>query len=238
MKDLVSKIKSFLTFDFPVGLIHITAQFLTIHQYYRRQFPHWSLAATRRKLITHFWFRYVLFHYGTILLASVLLVIPSSTGILSLLAATLFTGTVTLLTLVLFQYLPAFYSEFLPKLDTIMAEQEAIIINAYETKKCKRTQFSIPTLTIIFYVLSRAAQIPLLPSNDHSAALLNNLYGVDKDKLKQNLSRLYKMSQLSVRERAEIQKGIVAARNFFTPLGHKPAESILDQLEIKLNRAI
>ena len=79
--------------------------------------------------------------------------------------------------------------------------------------------------------------MPLPPCNDRSAEILNNLFGADKDKLKQNLSRIYKLSSLSPKERAEIQKGIDAARIFFNSLQYSNANSILDQLEIKLHKA-
>lgn len=154
----------------------------------------------------------------------------------SFLIPVFFAGGISLFILTLFHYWPAYYSDFLPKLDTIIAEQEKLIVVQEEVKKCKRTQFPIPALTIIFYVFSKTGNISLLPSNDRSAELLNNLYGADKDKLKQNLSRLYKLSQLSPKERAEIQKGIAIARTFFESLDCKPAQAILDQLEIRLNR--
>lgn len=78
--------------------------------------------------------------------------------------------------------------------------------------------------------------MPMPACNDHSAELLNNLFGADKDKLKQNLSRLYKLSSLSPKERAEIQKGINSARAFFQALNYRPSQKILDQLEVKLQR--
>jgi hypothetical protein len=137
----------------------------------------------------------------------------------------------------LFHYGPVYYSDFLPKLDTVIAEQESLRLVQEEVKKCKRTQFSIPTLTIIFYVFSKAFNMPLLPSNDKSAELLNGLYGADKDKLKQNLSRLYKVSKLSPKERAEMQKGIDSARSFFEALSLTPACIILDQLEVKIQQS-
>jgi hypothetical protein len=56
-----------------------------------------------------------------------------------------------------------------------MAELEKELNNAVDIKKCKRTQFSIPTLTIIFYVFSKIGNIPLPASNDRSAELSNNL---------------------------------------------------------------
>lgn len=236
MKDLVRKVMSFAVFDFPATATQIAPQFISTQHFHQQQYPHWSLAATRKKLVFSFWFRQVLSHFAAILSLAILLVIPSATSIPSFLMAVLVFGFLSFLTLILFHYWPTYYAVFLPILDTITAEQEKEMAVQEEMKKCKRTQFSIPTLTIIFYVLSKTGNIPLLPSNDISAELLNNLYGADKDKLKQNLSRLYKLSQLSVKERAEIQKGITTSRSFFEALDFAPAQVVLDQLEIKTNR--
>lgn len=237
MRDLVRKAKSFIIFDFQLEPVHISEQFTSTHRHYQQQFPYWSLEATRKKLISVFWFRQVLFHYGAILALAIFLVMPSAIRSQYLLMPLFFAGGISFVILILFHYWPTYYSDFLPTLDTIIAEQEKQMAVREEIKKCKRTQFSIPALTIIFYVFSKTVNIPLLPSNDHSAELLNNLYGADKDKLKQNLSRLYKLSQLSPKERAEIQKGITTSRAFFEALDCKPAQIVLDQLEIKTNRA-
>ena len=145
-------------------------------------------------------------------------------------------GMLTLLVLIVSVYWPMYYADFLPKLETIIAEQEKLLQAQEEIKKCKRTQLSIPALTIIYCVFSKIGGIPPLPINDKSAELLNSLFGADKDKLKQNLSRLDKLSQLSVKERAEIQKGIEAARAFFETLDALAAQKVLDQLELKLHK--
>ncbi len=237
MKDLMQRVKYFITFDSPLQTDYISAQFASTHSNYQRQFLHWSLTATRKKVIADFWFRQVLFHYAVIVTIAVITVIPFSENWYSLLPSVFLAGCISFVTVTAFNYWPAYYSDFLPKLDTIIAEQEKLVDAADEIKKCKRTQFSIPTLTIIFYVFSKIGNIPLLASNDRSAELLNNLYGSDKDKLKQNLSRLYKLSGLSPKERAEVQKGINNAKTFFDALEYPPAQQILDNLELKLQRA-
>jgi hypothetical protein len=74
------------------------------------------------------------------------------------LAAVFIAAMVSFAALVIFNYIPCFYNNFLPILDTIIAEQEKNIAAESETKKCKRTQFSIPTLTIIIYVFASSAK--------------------------------------------------------------------------------
>jgi hypothetical protein len=234
MKEMMKKVESFMTFDFPVQRTLIYRQFTRTHSYYEKQFQNWSLAASRKKVIADFWYKQVLFHYGIMIILSVIVVIPFGININLLLPSILIAGIISLLTFIVFIYWHAYYSDFLPKLDTIITEQEKEMNNTIDIKKCKRTQFSIPTLTIIFYVFSKIGNIPLLASNDRSAELLNNLFGADKDKLKQNLSRLYKPSGLSPKERAEIQKGIDTARIFFQEIGSTSTEPVLNQLQLKL----
>ena len=236
MKGIVKMIRSFILFDLPLQVDVISAQFAATHHSYQKQFAHWNFTATRKKLISNFWLRLVLYHYFIILGLAAVILFPFTQNWNGFLLSIFLGGTISLFTLILFHYGPVYYSDFLPKLDTVIAEQESLKSVQEELKKCKRSQFSIPALTVIFYVFSKTSNMPLLPSNDKSAELLNGLYGADKDKLKQNLSRLYKPSILSPMERAEMQKGIDRSRSFFETLSLKAAQAILDQLEIKMQK--
>ncbi len=233
---MMRKVKSFITFDFPIQNDFISRQFASTLTNYKEQYHHWSLSATRRKIIANFWYRHVLLHHVVIITTATTFALLFTNNWHSLLPSVFLTGGISFIIITAFNYWPTYYADFLPKLDTIIAAYENEIRAAGEIKKCKRSQYSIPTLTIIFYVFSKAGNIPLPACNDSSAELLNNLYGADKDKLKQNLSRLYKFSGLSVRERAEVQKGIDNARAFFEALYYQPAQKILQQLELKLQK--
>ena len=237
MNGIVKVIKSFLQFDLPLQVEVISNQFAITHESYQKQFAHWSFTATRKKLIANFWLRFVLYHYFVILGLAAVIILPFTPNWSGFQISVVLGGGISFLTLILFHYGPVYYSEFLPKLDTVIAEQESLKLIAGEIRKCKRTQFSIPALTIIFYVFSKTSNIPMLPSNESSAELLNCLYGADKDKLKQNLSRLYKVAKLSPKERAEMLKGIEASRSFFDALSLPQAVTILDQLEVKIQQA-
>lgn len=153
----------------------------------------------------------------------------------SLFPAILIGGLPALFSLTAFIYFPAFYWNFLPKLEVIIGKQEKLAIQVEETTKCKRTQFQAPTLIIIYYVNSKISNTPLLPANDQSAAILNKLYGSDKDKLKQNLSRLYRLASLTAKERAEMLKAVEKARDFYKDSRNADISKILDVLELKLN---
>ena len=168
---------------------------------------------------------------------AVLLTLPQYNSWLSLPASILIAGLPTLFTLTAFVYFPSFIWNFLPNLEIVTDELEKLTTKPAETTKCKRTQFQAPTLIIIYYVNCKISNTPLLSANDHSAGLLNKLYGSDKDKLKQNLSRLYSLSSLSAKEHAEMKKGIENARSFFKETGNTNSTKILDELELKLNKS-
>jgi hypothetical protein len=236
MKSPLLQFTHLLAFDGPLSESRIRELFIQTHEENRTKFPYWSLAATRMKLIKDYWYRQVLIHFGILLGISCLLVSPVFNNWQQVLLCIFLAGVLSLSIIFLLTYLPAYYSDFLPKLETIIAEQERIQMTADEIKKCKRTQFSIPTLTVIYFTLFKVGNMALLPCNDQSAGLLNNLFGVDRDKLKQNLARLHKLSVLSVKERAEFQKGIDTARQFFEEASSQQADKIIDQLEQKLHQ--
>jgi hypothetical protein len=227
---------SFITRENTLDINTIRSLFIAEHEKHLELHPAWNLKATRRLIIGTYWFRETLMHFGLIIAIAVLLTLPHCNSWRSLLAAILIGGLPVLISLTAFNYFPCFYWNFLPKLEVICGELEKLATQVEETTKCKRTQFQAPTLIVIYYVNSKISNAPLLPANDHSAGLLNKLYGSAKDKLKQNLSRLYRLPGLSAKERAEMLKGVEQARSFFKETGHTNSSKILDELELKLNK--
>ena len=238
MREKLSKWMSFITFDFPIRKEYIRGLFISTQENCQKVSPHWSLSATRKKVIAEFWFKLVLIHFLNILIIGILVAaIPFGGNWHSILMPLLLGAIISFIGVTALSYWPVYYADFLPQLDTIIAEEQKLKDAEEEIKKCKRSQFSIPSLVVIYYVFVQAGNMTLLSINDRSAELLNNIYGADKDKLKQNLSRLYKPSQLSPKERAEFQKGIENARTVFEALNSQAALKILDQLELKLQRS-
>lgn len=229
-------ITSFITREHTLDINTIRSLFIAEHERHLELNPTWNFKATRISVIGTYWFREVLMHFGLILATSVLLTLTHCNSWRSLFAAILIGGLPALFSLTAFIYFPSFYWNFLPQLEVITGEQEKLTIQVAETTKCKRTQFQAPTLIIIYYVNSKINNTPLLPANDQSATILNKLYGSDKDKLKQNHSRLYRIPDLSAKERAEMLKGVECARSFFKETGNTNSAKILDELELKLNK--
>jgi hypothetical protein len=213
-KEMWAGVKSFIFFESPLQIGLITRLFTETHDRFQSQYPHWSFEATRKKVIYKFWSGQVAHHFLAIFLLATILTSPFIYSKHLLLLSFSIAGFLSFLVILSRIYWPIYFSDFLPILDTIIAEKQKVQIADLEQKKCKRSQFSIPTLTIIYYVFSKASNIPLLAANDRSAEILNQLFGADRDKLKQNLSRLYQISRLSPKERAEMEKGIEKAANF------------------------
>jgi len=234
MKISLSSITDFVTFKDPLSDDLVNQDFIIAHKNYSSRYHQWSLLATRKKIIASFWFRHVPLHFLSIIGATMLLTLPFFYDKHLFYLCFLIAMLISFAVLFLFNYFPSYYSTLLPMLDNIINEQEKTLATEEETKKCRRTQFSGPTLIVIYYALFKIGSIPLLPCNDGSAGMLNNLFGLDRGMLKQNLARLHKIGSLSTKERAEFQKGIDNARMFFMVTGSEKALSIIGQLEQKL----
>jgi hypothetical protein len=232
----LKRIVSFITRQQTLDINTIRSEFIAQHENNLQLNSSWNLKATRRLIIANYWFREVLMHFAAVISVAVIFTLPQCNSWLAIPASILYASIPALFSLAAFVYFPSFFWNFLPNLEVITGEQEKLAMQADETAKCRRTQFQAPTLIIIYYVHSKISNTPLLPANDQSAGLLNKLYGSDKDKLKQNLSRLYKLPTLSAKERAEMLKGIENARTFYNEAGYTNTSKILDDLEFKLNR--
>ena len=234
MKFSLPLLTDFITFNSPLSEEIIHDCFVIAHKSCSSKHTYWSLAATRKKIISRFWCRQVPLHFVALIGTAMLFSFPFSQNRPLYFFCLMVASMLSFVILFFIIYLPSYYSIFFPVLDNIINEQEKTLATEEETKKCRRTQFSGPTLIVIYYALFKTGSIPLLPCNDGSAGLLNNLFGLDRGMLKQNMARLHKIGSLSTKERAEFQKGIDNARKVFTEAGSEKALSIIGQLEQKL----
>jgi hypothetical protein len=65
MKDYVKKVRTFLTFDAPLEIEYISAQFATTHSQHQQQIPEWGYQSTRQRLIANCWCTDVLAHFAS-----------------------------------------------------------------------------------------------------------------------------------------------------------------------------
>jgi hypothetical protein len=134
MKKIFVSVKNFLIFDLPFSKNHIAELFLTIHDSHQKQSPYWNFSATRKKVIADYWFKQVVTHYTAIIIIAIAVSLISGISLQFLPLSILLNGLVSLLVMTAFNYWPNYYSDFLPKLDTIIAEQEKIHASSEEIK--------------------------------------------------------------------------------------------------------
>lgn len=123
MKSMnLTQVRSFLTFDLPLDSRYIGTQFTTTHHQLTTAHPGWCLQATRQKLTARYWFRYVLTHFASLYSFAVAVTLPFNTQLNQFyLAAVLTAGVISFSILTITNYGPMFFSDFLPKLQTMTA---------------------------------------------------------------------------------------------------------------------
>jgi hypothetical protein len=121
----LTHVKSFLNFDLPLDNRYITEIFSTTHTRLQTISPSWSLKATYKKIAARYWFWYVLTHFATLYALAVIVTLPFNTSFGQFyLAAVVTAGIISFIILSITQYGPSFFSDFLPKLETITFEFE------------------------------------------------------------------------------------------------------------------
>ncbi|MGE7776584.1 hypothetical protein ACQKLP_17790 [Chitinophaga sp. NPDC101104] len=87
-------------------------------------------------------------------------------------------GILLYLPLYVLLYRPAFTSDFLPKLETVIAEFEGN--QRVWVEKSKQEQLSTRGLVLLYYILDKCAEINYLTPSDKSASLLLKIFGVSQ----------------------------------------------------------
>lgn len=237
MKKKLRRLASFATFDLPNNVGYNQLLLRTIHKERRATIPNWNIEGTRSKLIAHYWYRHVLYHFLSLLGIALLIILPFNAYFsLLYLSVLCIMGIISFGVAYFCIYLPFFSSAFLPQLETLIANHKRTQIEILQTKSAK-TQSKIPTLTVTLYALFKTAGVERIASDALSAQMINRLTGVDTDSIKENLRRVIHPKTLTPKERAEIVKAISVAKVYFEKLGHSPAIKLLDGLEMKLKGA-
>ncbi len=237
MKDLMKKVMSFITFEFALDRNCLSKQFAATHTAYQKDFPEWSTTATRKKVIFRYWFELVLSHFALLFGLPALLLLASNHFDTRYLSIVFVAGILTYAVMFLFHYWPNFYSDFLPKLETIKETYERK--QSEQLQKCKRAQLSNHALVLFYYVFDKVSGINALQCNDHYTALLTKLLGVDQGSLKKSLELILgKKKNLSERKLTEIQNQFEEAKTFFEEIQFEEGLHVLNNLEqkFKVNR--
>lgn len=104
---------------------------------------------------------------------------------LTFLSVVFVVGLICFPVLLLFTYLPTFYYQFLPHLETIKENFERKQFEQVE--KCRQAQLSNFSLSLFYYALAKTNNLGAMQADDKTANLLMRLYGVDAGSLKKNM---------------------------------------------------
>lgn len=136
--------------------------------------------------------------------------------------------------LLLFTYLPSFYYQFLPHLETIKENFERKQFEQVE--KCRQAQLSNFSLSLFFYVLAKINNLNAIQPNDKTASLLMRLYGVDAGSLNKNMELLLmpvKRKNLTERKITELRNRFSETSAFLEDLQFAAGIEELQKLEIQ-----
>lgn len=119
------RMKSLVLFELPFDYNEVCLQFTTQHQRQLSRFPAWSLAGTKKQIISRYWFNDVILNYFILFgLALLSTIIFTSRIDFNLLPASLVAGFISFIAIFITNYWPSFYLDFLPKLDALMEQHQ------------------------------------------------------------------------------------------------------------------
>jgi hypothetical protein len=122
MKEMMKKVRTFLTFDRLLEINYISKLFAATHSQYQQIIPEWGHTSTRQKLIANYWIAHVSAHFVAIISLPILLswVIASHSNY-GCMAVALIVVPFCFIVMLVTNYWPSFASNFLPKLEAVMA---------------------------------------------------------------------------------------------------------------------
>lgn len=233
LRDVIS----FLTFSSVTDYATIEKQFNAYHSAHQSRFPYWSNAATRRKLISHYWYSAVFYHFGALTgLALLLAFLTHPTHWLSAMAF-LLTGCllfITFIVVLLFVYIPAFSGSYLPLLDSYIEEVTGKQLESIQ--KCKKQQYSVKALLLIQHGLQRLAGLKDIGLDDTYINLLIRQYGISKQMIENAYKELFlgKWDGKPGRKYTEMVQSFEEAEDYFRHLGAGQVFPVLDSLREKV----
>ncbi|TXJ27602.1 MAG: hypothetical protein E6Q24_07140 [Chitinophagaceae bacterium] len=234
MKDIVSKVKSFVTFELPVQPAYVHAKFASLHERFQTEDPNWSTAATKQKLISAYWLRSVPIHFlGILTISLIALSIVGEMQVTDKLIANLFVASVSCyLVLLVFHYTPEFMHNYLPQVENATAIYEER--QNENMLKCRQAQLPNFSLTLLFFVFAQINGIEILHNDEKVSKLLMKIYGIDPGSIKKNLDMLISprsLSKVSNRKMTEIRNCFNDVYQVFEELHLEDAVDYLKRLE-------
>lgn len=237
----LSEVIPFLTFSAIADHSKVEEQFKNCHSHHLSRFPYWSISATRRKLMSAFWYTTVFRHF--IALFCIALIVSAFFDHNSRFNATIFLLSlcmfcIAFFVMLLFIYLPAFQSTYLPLLDSYLETYSGRHLEGIQ--KCKKEQYPVMTLMLIQYCFHKLTGIEGSLLMDPLPRLLMRQYGVSQKMIDTTLRTiiLNNWDSSKIRKRTEITEAFEEAATYFQSFGSEKAVQLLNNLQLKiLNQA-
>lgn len=233
----LNEVIPFLTFSAIADYSKIEEQFNNCHSNYQSRFPYWSITATRRKLMSAFWYTTVFRHFIALfsIAVSVTAFIDFSTWFSSavfLLCLSLF--CMAFLVMLFFIYLPAFQSTYMPLLDSYLEAYSGKHLEGIQ--KCKKEQYPVMTLMLIQYCYHKLIGTEGSLLMEPHPRLLMKQYGVSQKMIDSTLRTivLNNWDQGKLRKRTEITEAFEEAIAYFQSFGSEKAVQLLITLHQKI----
>lgn len=240
MKDLMNRVRAFVTFATPLQISLIREQFSETHEKLEAETPGWSTTATRQTMISNYWSKYAIGHFAFLYGIPAVIFFLAEGGFYQpnlYLAIILIAGLITYIILYVFHYRPNFNSIYLPNLETVKETYEHKQIE--QLAKCRQAQLSNFSLSLFFWVLADINGLNILTCDDHSANLLMKLYGVDPGSMKKSLELILgtsKRKNMKNRQKTEIRNRFAETYDYLEALNFNVGIDRLKQLEANFFR--
>lgn len=210
------------------------------HERYQNEYPLWTIAATRRRVIFSYWLKnVVLDNYVILILSGTLIawILHIHQPIRILLLAGLPAYILTFFVLFVFLYYPAFHNEFLPLLDNWMESYKGSQLEGIQ--KCKKDQYSIVALMLIETTYRELAGLDVILNNTTTVETLARQYGVSVKAVGSALNLITRgdWNRKSARKRTEILDDFETAKQHFKQLYSEKAIVLLNHLEQRILQA-
>jgi len=229
---------SFFTFDFPVSYNYIYSCFRRTHERQSTIHASWPAEATRYKLIHEYW-NNAIKHYLLLLIMAHFSVMSYNNQLNSLsMVVSVTLGIAAYLPLYFLLYRPIFTGDYLPKLETAIAEYEGRKRTWME--KCKQDQLSNRALVFLFYAIDKASKANYLTPSDKCADLLHKIFGSSPDGIKKALDLVFKKdkrAKLEHRHLVEVGKSFEEAYAILEAMQFEEGIQRLKQLELQFQRS-
>ncbi len=233
----LSEVIPFLTFSAISDHAKIEEQFNNCHSNHQSKFPYWSIQATRRKLMSNFWYATVFRHF--ISLYCIALLVIAFFNYRDWFNPTIFMVSVSLFcfaffVMLFFIYLPAYQSMYLPLLDSYLESYSGKQLEALQ--KCKKQQYSVVALMLIHHVYQKMAGLQPVLINTGNAQLLARQYGISIKSICPALQLIQRgeWDRDSIRKRTETLDDFETAKEHFRLLQNDKAVLILEHLQQKI----